>query len=178
MLRTLFLLFFFALIGIIGYAYIQEPAYTYTRQVTISGTPDQIYPYLVNSKKMNAWMPWQDIDPSVKIEQSGPEEGVGAKASWSSTGEMGVGNSEITAVVPDESVTTALEMVEPFPMKQTSVMAIKPSAEGDKSVVTWSVSGENGLVARVMAVFIDFDKQVGDSFTLGLNKLRTVVEGG
>lgn len=176
MLRTIFFIFFFALVGIFGYAAIQEPAYTYSRQMTIAGTPDQIYPYLINSEKMDAWMPWRDIDPQVEIKYSGPAEGVGSKANWTSKGEMGVGNSEITATVPNESVTTALEMVEPFPMKQTSVVKIIP--EGESSVVTWSVSGENGLVARVMALFIDFDKQVGDSFIQGLQKLKSVVEAG
>lgn len=175
MLRTIFLVLFVALVGIFGYAYFQDPAYTYTRQVTIEGTPEQIYPYIVNSEKMNEWMPWKEIDPAVKIVNEGPAEGVGAKAKWESTGEMGKGHSEIIEVTPNESVVTALEMTEPFPMKQTSTIKIQP-ADG-KSLVTWSVTGENGWIARVMGLFLDFDKQVGDSFQQGLGNLKKLIEG-
>lgn len=174
MFRTIFLVILLAIVGIVGYAYVQDPAYTYSRQVTIAGTPEQIFPYIVNSQKMNEWMPWQEIDPSVKMEYSGPAEGVGSKTAWTGTGEMGTGHSEITAVTPNESVVSALEMVEPFPMKQVATIKIAP-ADG-KSLVTWSVSGENNMIARVMSVFLDFDKQVGTSFEKGLNTLKAMVE--
>ena len=36
-------------------------------------------------------MPWPEIDPKMVTTVSGPEEGVGAKSSWVSEGQMGVG---------------------------------------------------------------------------------------
>ncbi len=59
-------------------------------------------------------------------------------------------------------------------MTQEAELSIK--SDGSHSVVRWSVSGQRGFIGRVMCVFINIDKMVGESFEKGLAKLKSIIE--
>jgi hypothetical protein len=42
--------------------------------------------------------------------------------------------------------------------------------------VTWTLSGHNACLARVVGVFVNMDRMIGSEFEKGLEKLRSVVE--
>lgn len=52
--------------------------YIIKRDIIINAKPEIIFPYLVNTKNADSWMPWKEQDPQVVINYSGPDEGVGS----------------------------------------------------------------------------------------------------
>jgi hypothetical protein len=44
------------------------------------------------------------------------------------------------------------------------------------TLVTWMMSGQQPLMAKVMNLFIDCDRMVGSSFEKGLASLKTIAE--
>jgi len=157
------------------YIAFQSPDYKISRSLAVQQTPATIFPYLNNSKLMDAWSPWRDVDPKVQMQFSGPEEGVGAKTSWSSDGPMGTGSATVVESIPDQSAKTLLSYTKPYPMEQEAVLSLTPSGSG--SIVTWTVRGKSNFISRLFCFFMDMDKLVGDQFEKGLVKLQSQVEG-
>lgn len=160
--------------GFLIYVAIQPSNCTIAREIIISAKAETLFPHINNSKKMNDWMPWQDSDPGVKIEYSGPEEGVGSKSSWNSTGKMGVGNAVVIESTPNQSVKTQLTYTKPMEMSQIATVTLTPDAEGTK--VKWSVDGHNSFMFKLMGIIMNVDKMVGDEFEKGLRKLKATAE--
>ena len=159
-----------------GIAAFQSPDYVISREITIQAPAAKIFPYLNSQRLAQAWGPWMDVDPTAKMVLSGPEEGVGARTSWSGAKQLGTGSALITESVPGQRVHIRLEYTEPMEMIQESDYIIRSS--GDQSVVIWRVTGKNGLISRAMGLLVDVDKMVGGMFELGLSKLKKVVESG
>lgn len=119
-------------------------------------------------------MPWATVDPKMKMEYSGPEEGVGSRSSWISEGQMGTGSVTITEVLPYRSVKSKIEYKKPFEAVQLAEMAIE-TANG-ASLVTWSVTGESTFVQKLVSTFLDMEQMIGDNFVQGLTKLKMITE--
>lgn len=169
---SIFTLFISALIT---YAAFKEPRQEIVREITIKATPEKLFPYLNNSQKMNDWMPWQDSDPSAKMNYSGPAEGVGSKSSWNSAGKMGTGDAVIIESIPNQSVKTQLTYTKPMNMSQIALMTLTPS--NGETLVRWSVNGHNSFIFRMVGAFCSMDKIVGGEFEKGLLKLKKAAEG-
>lgn len=161
-------------LGFLGYIAAQPADYMIFREVTIDATPEVIFPYVNNAKKMDTWNPWIELDPNVRMEFSGPEEGVGAKTSWSGGEKLGTGSATVTESIPPSVVRTQLEYTEPHVMTQRAEISLTPS--GKQTVVRWSVSGENPFIGRVICFFMNMDKMIGGIFENGLNNLKAKVE--
>lgn len=164
-----------AVIGIIVLvAAIQSPEYKVSRSVVINASAETIFPFINSSEKMNVWMPWIDMDPSVKMTVSGPAEGVGSISAWDSTGDMGTGLSTVIESVPHQVVRTKIDYLKPMEMSQISEITLAPQASG--TLVTWSVAGKNSLIPRIFCLFSSIDGHVGPAFEKGLSKLKTTIE--
>ena len=145
-----------------------------SREIVAQATPEVIFPHINNSEKANAWMPWKDSDPEVKMSYSGPAEGVGSKSSWDSKGQMGTGEALVIESVANQVVKTQLTYTKPFQMSQLAEISLTPVDGGTK--IKWSVSGHVGYFFRLLGVFMDCDKMVGNEFEKGLLNLKNRVE--
>lgn len=154
-----------------------KPAdYLIKRDITINAKPEAIYPYLVNMKTADKWMPWREIDPQVQSSYSGPDEGVGATSNWNSSGQMGTGKAEVTSATQNQSVKTKITYTKPMEMSQDSEFLLTP--EGENTNMTWSVAGKSPFIMRLMCtlMFRNMDQFVGGMFERGLVQLKTMVE--
>ena len=159
---------FFAYVG-------TRPSEMYVaREITVNATPEAVFPFINNSKKADAWMPWKDSDPGVQMTYVGPEEGVGSKSTWDSKGQMGTGEALVVASVPNQSVKTQLTYTKPFTMSQMAEISLSPETSGTK--VRWSVSGQSNFFFKLMGVFKDCDSMIGPEFEKGLSRLKSQVE--
>lgn len=156
------------------YVALKSSANNISREIVIKATPEILFPYINNSKKMNDWMPWQDSDPSVKILYSGPDEGVGSKSSWDSLGKMGTGTAVIVESSLNKTVKTQLSYTKPMEMVQLAEVSLTPVDGGTK--VKWSVDGHNGFIFRLMGIIMNVEKMVGGEFEKGLSKLKNSAE--
>ena len=60
------------------------------------------------------------------------------------------------------------------PMEGVATCDFTFKPEGDKTVVTWSMYGENNFLGKLVSVFMDCDKMVGPQFEQGLANLGAV----
>lgn len=168
----------FALLGIVvlflGYVAIQPSDYTISREITINAPVEKIFPYLNNQKLAEKWGPWLEVDPEAKMSYAGPDEGVGARASWDGGKQLGTGSATIVESIPNQKVGIRLEYVKPMNMVQDSEYLIRSS--GAQNIVIWKVQGKNGFIGRMMCVFVNMDRTVGEMFEKGLSNLKTLVE--
>lgn len=174
MLKKIGLALLSIVLAILIIAAFRSPDYTIAREIVIAAPAEKIFPHLNNQKLAESWGPWLDVDPQAKMSYSGPDEGVGSRASWDSSSQLGTGSATIVESVPNDRVLIKLEYTKPMSMTQDSTYAIK--ASGDQSVVTWSVTGKQAYLGRVMCLFMDMDKMVGGMFEKGLTKLKATVE--
>lgn len=156
------------------YVACQPAEYNIAREVAMNASPEVIFPYINDAKKMESWSPWMDMDPEAKMHFSGPTEGVGACTSWEGGKKLGTGKATVTESVINTSVTTKLEYTKPSHMTQEAEIRLIPS--GPQTIVRWSVKGSNKFTCRVFCTFMNMDKMVGGTFEQGLNKLKGIVE--
>lgn len=158
----------------LGYVALQPSHFKVERQITIHAPAEKIFPYLNSSKLAEKWAPWPEVDPQAKMNYSGPDDGVGSKSSWDSQGQLGTGSATIVESVPNERVQIKLEYSKPMVMSQDATYSLR--SEGNQSVVSWVVTGQNGFVGRLMCMFMNMDKHVGGMFEKGLSNLKNLVE--
>jgi len=155
----------------------RQPAdFKITRSGSISAPASAIFPHVNNLHKWEAWSPWAKLDPNAKNSFEGPSEGVGAKMSWAGNNKVGVGSMTIMESRPDEFVQFKLEFQKPMQASNIAEFIFKP--EGDQTAVTWTMSGTNNFMGKVMNLVMNCDKMVGGQFEKGLADLRAVVEAG
>lgn len=144
------------------------------RELMIKAPVEAIFPLINNSRKANDWMPWAEVDPNVKMIFSGPDEGIGSKSAWDSSGQMGTGHAVVIESIVNRSVKTQLTYTKPMAMSQLAEVSLTPSGEG--TVVRWSVVGENTFIGKFFGVVMNMDKIVGGQFEKGLANLKATVE--
>jgi hypothetical protein len=168
----------FAVLAVIvlflGFVATRPADYIISREVAINAPADKIFPYLNSAKLGEKWGPWLELDPAAQMTYSGPDSGVGSRASWDGGKQLGTGSATIVDSVPNERVGIKLEYTKPMSMTQHSDYLVRPS--GNQTVVTWKVTGKNTFVGRIMCVFMDMDKVVGGMFEKGLSNLKNLVE--
>ncbi len=158
----------------VSYVAFQPSEYEISREIAINAPADRIFPYLNSSELAEKWGPWLEVDPEAKMTYSGPDDGVGSKASWDGGKQLGTGSATIVESIPNQKVGIKLEYVKPMNMTQDSQYLL--SSQGEQTVVTWKVQGKNNFMGRLMCVFVNMDKMVGGMFEKGLSNLKTLVE--
>lgn len=155
-------------------AFIMSPRMYFSREIVINATPDKIFPHINDSKKADAWMPWSESDPKMKMTYSGPAEGVGAKSNWTSDGDMGTGEALVIESKPNEVVKTQLTYTIPMTMQQLATISLIP--KDGSTLVRWEIEGETPFVGRIFCFFMNMDKHMGPLFDKGLSKLKAIAE--
>ena len=142
-----------------------------TREIKIDASAEDIHRYVGDLNQWPEWTPWVVLDPSIKTTMGDKTTGVGASQSW--TGESGGGNLTFTASSPQTGIVYDL-IFDGDPAVYVSGMTYK--TDGNGTIVTWYMKGEMGpiIIGNYFAQLMD--SLVGDSFQLGLDKLKEQVE--
>jgi uncharacterized protein YndB with AHSA1/START domain len=152
-----------------------QPAnFTVTRSATFNAQPDRVFTQVNDFKNWSAWSPWEKLDPNMKKTVSDPSAGKGASYAWTGNDEVGEGKMTIADSHPSEHIKVDLEFIKPFAMKSVTNFTFKP--EGDKTTMTWAMTGEHNFVSKAMCLVMDMDKMVGSDFEKGLANLKPIVE--
>jgi hypothetical protein len=110
----------------------------------------------------------------MKTTFEGPQSGTGASYAWVGNSKVGEGKMSITESKANELVRLKLEFVKPFASTATSEFTFKP--EGDKTSVSWSMSGEKNFISKAFCLFMNMDKMLGGEFETGLANLKSAVQ--
>jgi carbon monoxide dehydrogenase subunit G len=174
-------MFKFILIGIAAIiaiflivAALQPADFRIARSTTIAAPSSAVFEQINDFRKWNDWSPWAKMDPNAKNSFEGPPSGVGAGFSWAGNSQVGEGRMTITDSKPNELVRMNLEFIKPFAATNVAEFTLKP--EGDKTAVTWSMTGRNGFMGKAMGLIMNCDKMVGGQFEQGFANLKKIVE--
>jgi hypothetical protein len=144
------------------------------RMATIKAAPETLFALINDLRSHLQWSPFEK-DPAIKRNFSGAEAGPGSVYSWEGNRQVGAGRIEITDASEPSSVTMQLQMYRPFKADNLVEFAIKPNGAGTD--VSWTMSGRQPFMAKIVATLVNCDKMVGKEFEAGLAKLKALAEG-
>jgi hypothetical protein len=136
---------------------------------------EAIFGQVNNFHKWETWSPWAKMDPNAKNTFEGPASGRGATFGWSGSSKtVGEGSMTIVESRPSELVRIKLDFVRPFKGTNDVEFTFKPA--GRRTDVTWSMSGKNNFMAKVIGLFMDCEKMVSEQYDKGLANIKEIVE--
>ncbi len=144
------------------------------RTASIKAPPEKIFPLIDDLHRHAAWSPWEKKDPAMNRAHSGAPSGKGAVYEWDGNKEIGKGRMEITESTPSSRVVMAMHFIKPFEAHNTAEFTLEP--KGDSTTVTWALYGPQPYLAKVMHLFLNVDKMVGNEFETGLANLKAIAE--
>jgi hypothetical protein len=86
---------------------------------------------------------------------------------------IGAGRMEIIDA-STSGISIKLDFFKPVEGRNTAEFTFEP--EGGATKVTWKMHGPNRFIGKVIHIFIDMDKMVGNDFETGLQNLKSVAE--
>ncbi len=159
--------------GLIALTSCKPKEYEVSRELTIDAPASVLYQQVSNLKAQEAWSPWEEKDPNVTREYTGPEEGIGAKYAWSGNDSVGVGYMEHIELTEPTMIASKLVFTSPWESEAVLVWTFTESENG--TLAKWSVKGSlPGYLFWMNAD--DMDAEMGPDFQKGLEKLKVVAE--
>lgn len=149
-----------------------SPTFKVSRSVLVSAPPEQVYALVADPRGWKQWSVWNQRDPAMKIEYSGPASGVGAGWAWQSKTE-GDGKMTFTAAEPGKQVAFDLYFPD-FGTTSKGELRFVPEASGTR--VTWAMNGDMGNNPLYRWFALGADSMVGADFEAGLANLKAVAE--
>jgi Polyketide cyclase / dehydrase and lipid transport len=161
-------------VGLVAVIALQPARYRVSRSTTIAAPAPVVFAQVNDFHKWSAWSPWEKIDPGMKRTYEGPPAGVGASYAWVGSREVGEGRMTIVESRPSDLIQVKLEFVKPFAGTSVAEFSFKP--DGERSLVTWSMTGDKNFIAKAIHLVMSMDRMIGDQFDKGLAAMKTVAE--
>jgi uncharacterized protein YndB with AHSA1/START domain len=161
--------------GLFGYAASRPNEFKIQRKARVKATPEKVFPHINDFHRWEAWSPWEKLDPAMTRKHSGPANGKGAAYEWQGNKKVGKGRMEITEATAPRRVVIDLHFMEPWQARNTTEFLLEPA--GGETDVTWTMTGTNPFMMKVMGIFMNMDKAIGSDFEKGLTSLKTATEG-
>lgn len=155
-------------------AVMADDTFTIERSTMIEAPPERVYEQIADFHNWPNWSPWEGMDPQMQRTYSGAEAGTGSKYAWSGSRKVGQGSMEITDTTEPSRIDIDLTFEKPWKAHNTTTFSIGREASGSR--VTWSMTGENTAVTKLMGLFKSMDKMVGPDFEKGLARLKATAE--
>lgn len=175
MLKKILLALVAVVIAVIAFAATRPDDFHVERTASVQAPPEAIFLLVNDLHRWDEWSPWAKLDPNAKNTFEGAPTGVGSAMSWAGNSDVGEGRMTITESNPSSLVRMKLEFLKPF--ESTSMAEFTFKGEGPQTVVTWSMNGRNNLMAKVIGLFMNCDKMVGEQFEKGLAQMKAIAEG-
>jgi len=145
------------------------------RTIGIKAPPDKVFALINDLRGWSAWSAYEKKDPNMKRTFGPIAAGKGATYEWDGDKNVGQGRMEIIEAIPPSKIVIDLQFLRPFEARHTAEFSIQP-APGDGTTVTWAMYGKNLFIGKVMGIFINMDKMIGNDFETGLANLKALAE--
>ena len=153
---------------------LQPADFRVERSATMAAGAPAAFAQVNDFRNWRGWSPWEKIDPALKRSYDGPTSGTGAVYAWQGNKEAGEGRMTIVESRPGELVRIRLEFYKPFAANNTAEFRFQGA--GERTDVTWSMSGENNFLSKAMCLFMNMDRLIGGQFEQGLAQMKAIVE--
>jgi uncharacterized protein YndB with AHSA1/START domain len=160
--------------GILIYATTKPDSFTVKRSASIKAPPDRLFALINDFHGWGAWSPYEKKDPDMKRTFSGAGQGKGAIYEWDGNKNVGTGRMEIIEATAPSKIVIKLDFLKPFEGHNTAEFTMNP--HGDNTTVTWAMYGPSSFIFKVMGMFMNMDKMIGDDFAAGLANLKALAE--
>jgi len=150
--------------------------YTVERTRTIDTPVDRVYPLIADFTQWTRWSPWEDVDPELHRAYSGSAAGEGAVYAWSGNRRAGAGRMQIAAAQENQQVDIDLDFEKPFRSHARTSFLLR--ADGDRTQVTWRMTGAKPPLMRVLGPLMSMEKFVGKDMDKGLDRMALVAPQG
>jgi hypothetical protein len=157
-----------------AYVATRPSEFAVTRSATFAAPAAAVFAQVNELKKWEAWSPWAKKDPQSKSTYAGPAAGKDASMSWAGNKDVGEGRMTVVESKANERVRIKLEFFKPFEATNEAQFTFK--GEGDRTALTWTMTGRNNFIGKAMCLFFDMDKMVGGDFESGLQAIKGIVE--
>ncbi|MBN9219684.1 MAG: SRPBCC family protein [Mesorhizobium sp.] len=174
MFSTILIILIVIIAAILIYAATRPDDFVTTRTATIKALPEAIFPLINDFRRWPEWSPYEKLDPNMQRTLSGAESGKGAAYAWEGNGTAGKGRMEIVKSVPSSLVALKLDFEKPFRANNSVDFTLTPS--GDGTAVSWAMRGSRPIIAKLMGLFMNFDRLIGRDFETGLANLKRLTE--
>lgn len=144
-----------------------------SRRIVIAADRARVHGLIDDFHEWVRWSPWEDLDPDLNREYSGPAAGAGASYTWNGNRKAGSGTMTITDSTERE-VGVRVEFRKPFAATNDVRFELAPVSGGTE--VTWRMSGTRGGLAGVVARVFPMDRLIGKDFEKGLTRLKAAAE--
>jgi hypothetical protein len=153
---------------------LQPADFRVTRTGTMPAPAADVFALVNDFHNWDAWSPWAKLDPAMRTTFEGAPAGTGAIYTWSGNKQVGDGRMTILESRPNDLVRINLEFLRPFKATNTTEFTFKP--DGDKTSVTWTMTGRKNFMFKAFGLFMSMDKMVGGDFEKGLANIKSVAE--
>ncbi len=160
--------------GLLGIGWLLPSEFKVQRSLQVAATPDRVYALIADPREWRRWTVWNQRDPAMKLDYSGPPSGSGARASWQSETE-GSGAMQFVDAEPGRRIVYKLSFPD-FGMESLGVLNIVPAGNG--VTVTWTNEGDLGDDPVKRWFGLVMDRMVGPDFEAGLVNLKQLAESG
>ena len=142
------------------------------KSIVINAPKEKVWQNVNSMKAFNTWNPWMKYDPKLVVTYKGANGEVGDGYHWKGNDDVGEGEQEITAIVPNEKISTKMHFIQP--MDDTATSDLLVAAEGSGTKVTWTIDYEIETLFKPMKPMMTW--QMNKSFSEGLEKLKSLSE--
>jgi uncharacterized protein YndB with AHSA1/START domain len=174
MLKAIAIAILVVIAAVLVYAATRPDNFSVQRSTSIKAPPEKIFAMINDLHSWDSWSPWEKKDPAMKRTFSGPPNGRGAAYAWEGNSSVGEGRMEIVDTTPPSKIRIKLDFLKPMEGHDTAEFALEP--KGDSTNVTWAMYGPSPYIAKVIGVFVNMDRMIGNDFEAGLANLKTVAE--
>ena len=174
MIKTIAIVIAALIAGVLIFAATKPDTFRVQRSASIKAPPEKVFALINDFKRWDAWSPWEKKDPAMKRTFGAATSGKGAVYAWEGNSDVGKGRMEIAESSPPSKVAIKLDFLMPFEAHNLVEFTLEP--KGDFTNVTWAMQGDTPYFAKIIHVFINMDKMVGNDFEAGLANLKAVSE--
>jgi len=158
----------------LGYVAMQPADFSITRSLAVNAPAPIVFEQINDFRNWNNWSPWAKLDPNATFTYGGSDKGVGSEFSWAGNKEVGEGKMTIVESKPHELVSIQLDFLKPMESTAKSEFTLAPN--NTQTTITWTMSGKNNFMGRLLCTFMNADKVVGGQFEKGLASIKAIVE--
>ena len=152
--------------------------FSLSRSIRVGAEPERVHRLVDDFREWRSWSPWEDVDPDLVREYSGPERGVGSTYRWSGNRKAGEGTMTVSSSTPG-SVVIDLVFLKPFKAANVCTFTLVAAGAATRATevteVTWTMTGtRNPVMGLAGRLFVD--KAIGKDFDKGLAALKQEAE--
>ena len=172
MLPVIGVLMLVLIVGLTIYIATRPNTFRVERSALIGAPVETVFPLINDLQAWRQWSPWEKKDPDMQRSYSGPAAGPGAMYAWAGDKNVGEGRMTVMESKAAERVDFKLEFLKPFAATNQARFTLRREAGGTR--VHWSMDGKSTLMTKIIGLFINMDKMIGNDFEQGLKDLDRV----